>query len=139
MLDGPGSARIFSLLDDAPVAVARDADARATVADVDTSAPAACPICRAAMLRAPSLGTTVVIDTCIDHGTWFDHGELVLVANAVAAQRGVPLASTTTDPGETSPPSSTWGPVGEVGSAIGQMAGSAVLEGVVSLIAGIFG
>jgi Zn-finger nucleic acid-binding protein len=114
---------------------ARDADAGATITEVDTNAPAACPVCGATMLRAPSPGTPVVIDVCAEHGTWFDHGELVLVVRALATQRGVaPPAAAADD----AAPSSSADPIEQVGGAVGEVIGGAFLEGVFQLVACIF-
>jgi hypothetical protein len=69
------------------LATADAAAARATHA-VDTShAGLACPDCRAALRRMVIPGSTVEVDRCDDHGTWFDRAELRHAAEAVARTR----------------------------------------------------
>src|SRR5262249_40668894 len=46
--------------------------------------PLACPECRAPLARGTLPGTSLELDACASHGTWFDRGELRVVALAYA-------------------------------------------------------
>lgn len=55
---------------------------------VDMSRPfLQCPVCYAMMTRLHLGGTTVEVDRCDTHGTWFDRNELRAAAQQVASQR----------------------------------------------------
>ena len=58
-------------------------------ARVDLQGPASCPVCRVHMQRFPA--GAVEVDTCGEHGTWYDAGELLAVRDALIA-RGVSAA-----------------------------------------------
>jgi Zn-finger nucleic acid-binding protein len=89
------------LASDAAHAVARALDENATaIADVaarhaqrgaDVVAAAHCPVCHAAMQRF-HVGS-VDVDTCMEHGTWYDRGELGAVRDALRAGRAASSSS----------------------------------------------
>lgn len=82
-LDGAASRTVVAAVD--PVAMqAADSVARAAEQAVDVNAQAACPQCRNAMERMPIQAAGVVVDTCREHGVWFDRNELQQVVRAVA-------------------------------------------------------
>ncbi|MCU0656500.1 MAG: zf-TFIIB domain-containing protein [Polyangiaceae bacterium] len=62
----------------------------------DTSPPVPCPVCARVMERRKAAPSDVDIDVCAEHGSWFDHGELELIAKALqggpraAAPQGPP-------------------------------------------------
>jgi Zn-finger nucleic acid-binding protein len=62
----------------------------------DTSPLVPCPVCARVMERRKAAPSDVDIDVCAEHGSWFDHGELELIAKALlggpraAAPQGPP-------------------------------------------------
>ncbi|MBK7396553.1 MAG: zf-TFIIB domain-containing protein [Myxococcales bacterium] len=83
-LDGAASRTVVAAVD--PVAMqAADHVARAAEQAVDVNAQAACPQCRHAMEKMPIPAAGVVVDTCREHGVWFDRNELQQVVRAVAS------------------------------------------------------
>ncbi len=71
-------------------------------ADVDTAARTPCPICRQPMPRFSVGG--VDVDNCAAHGSWYDRGELEVVADALAAgASGVAVAAPTPAPAPPAP------------------------------------
>lgn len=61
------------------------------VAPVDEDAPrAACPVCRKPM-KLVITGAAAAMDTCAQHGVWFDAGDLPIVVRAVAKALGKPV------------------------------------------------
>jgi Zn-finger nucleic acid-binding protein len=141
-LDNPASVRAFQLLDAETIDVARHVDADAGAATVDFAREITCPVCRSAMVRSESPLAPVVIDRCLDHGTWLDRSELVTIADAVAKSRGVTLPAMKVAPPEakgSTVPSSGPGIVTDIATTVGQDVGGAVLEGVFALIAGLLG
>lgn len=73
-----------------------DRASRSAQGPVDT-APAnlPCPVCHQPMKRMHVGGTTVEVDRCDDHGTFFDRDELRQAAEQVAARRSQPLPGAT--------------------------------------------
>ena len=62
-----------------------------TRAKVDTAARVPCPSCAREMSKF--LVGPVEVDTCLEHGSWYDRGELVAVRDALRA--GAPTAEVT--------------------------------------------
>jgi Zn-finger nucleic acid-binding protein len=54
---------------------------------VDTNAPVACPVCQTVLQRTRLAHASVDIDYCAHHGSWFDKGELIRIAQAAAVRR----------------------------------------------------
>jgi Zn-finger nucleic acid-binding protein len=76
-----------AVVEGAAQALAQLADVASTKAKerVDTGAGGLlCPACGQALARTVAPGTAVELDMCADHGTWFDAGELRIVALAYA-------------------------------------------------------
>ncbi|HSQ62324.1 MAG TPA: zf-TFIIB domain-containing protein [Polyangiaceae bacterium] len=93
-LDNLGSQRLVNALDQGVLAMGDRAAAVGT-AQTNTSASAACPVCREALARKTFSG--VEIDVCTAHGTWFDRGEMRRVANEVQSARIAAAAGPTHD------------------------------------------
>jgi Zn-finger nucleic acid-binding protein len=71
-----------------PARVAAALDPGAPAAAADTNAPSSCPRCAEPMVRRPAGGDArVIVDTCADHGTWFDAGELRAALAATRTDR----------------------------------------------------
>lgn len=101
-LDGAASRTVVAAVD--PVAMqAADNVARAAEQAVDVNAQAACPQCRNAMEKMPIPAANVVVDTCREHGVWFDRNELQQVVRAVASP-GAPPPPTNAGPPPAPPP-----------------------------------
>ncbi len=62
------------------------------VVPLDEHAPrAACPVCRKAMKLVSTGAAGAAMDTCAQHGVWFDAGDLPIVVRAVAKALGKPV------------------------------------------------
>ncbi len=110
-LDGAASRTVVAAVD--PVAMqAADSVARAAEQAVDVNAQAACPQCRNAMERMPIPAANVVVDTCREHGVWFDRNELQQVVRAVASPGAAPAPPTppASNAGPPAPPPTNAGP-----------------------------
>lgn len=69
-----------------------------------TTALVACPICQQTTRRFQA-ANGIELDECDQHGTWFDRGELEIIATALRAMRQA-TAHPTTAPRSAAPPSS---------------------------------
>ena len=147
-LDNPASVRVFELLDAPTLDVARSADSNAANDAVDDSPSLCCPICSEPMTRAEHRDAPVVVDTCASDGTWLDRGELVRIAEAIAARRGETLVLPAREP-ETTAMATEGSSVGEtslaedIGSSvvgeIGADIGGGLLDAAFSLIGALLG
>ncbi len=54
---------------------------------VDTAQAVGCPVCGQWLARSRVASAGVDIDSCAQHGTWFDCGELAKIAQATAVAR----------------------------------------------------
>jgi Zn-finger nucleic acid-binding protein len=82
-LAGPAADTVKLAVDDAMNHVAALADQHAT-RRMNGEPPARCPVCAASMARF-RVGA-VDVDTCMEHGSWYDRGELALVRDALLAR-----------------------------------------------------
>lgn len=48
-----------------------------------TGAPAHCPVCRKVMQRTTAAAARVELDTCAEHGTWYDRDEILAITAAL--------------------------------------------------------
>ncbi len=84
-----------------------------------TEKPRRCPRCDRAMEKV-QLGQTpgVIVDRCLGHGVWFDHGELGSLVGQLPVTQGSHHEAVTTFMGETigavPSPDKAGGPAGEV-------------------------
>jgi Zn-finger nucleic acid-binding protein len=86
-LDFAATGKVLSSMHGGALELA-DQAARAAQAAVDTSATGlACPVCFQHLSRMHAGGTTVEVDRCDEHGTWFDRNELREAAEQVAGRR----------------------------------------------------
>ncbi len=87
-LDFAATGKVLSSMDGGALELA-DQAARAAQTAVDTSQTGlACPVCFQPLSRLHVGGTTVEVDRCNEHGTWFDRNELRQAAEQVASRRG---------------------------------------------------
>jgi Zn-finger nucleic acid-binding protein len=87
-LDFAATGKVLSSMHDGALELADQAASSAEAA-VDTSATGlACPVCFEHLSRMHVGGTTVEVDRCDEHGTWFDRNELREAAEQVAKRRG---------------------------------------------------
>jgi Zn-finger nucleic acid-binding protein len=94
-LPSTAQAAVARALDPVAQKTAALAGVRGTAA-VDTAARTPCPLCTKAMGRFRVGG--VDVDNCAAHGSWYDRGELEVVADALAAgQGGVPVSPPSLD------------------------------------------
>ncbi|MBK7582185.1 MAG: zf-TFIIB domain-containing protein [Myxococcales bacterium] len=95
-LDGATAARLTQALDGATYTLLEAGAGQAT-APVDPARAIVCPECRAPLTRWTVQSAGVEVDTCGNHGTWFDRHELQRIAQSTAiAQaygRGAPAAT----------------------------------------------
>jgi Zn-finger nucleic acid-binding protein len=54
---------------------------------MELQAGIACPVCSAELTRTTLSSAKVELDTCAQHGTWFDREELLKVSQSHAASR----------------------------------------------------
>jgi Zn-finger nucleic acid-binding protein len=59
----------------------------ATRPAVSASEPLRCPLCADPMQQRHLERTGVTVDVCAKHGTWYDHGELVVLLDQLLEQR----------------------------------------------------
>jgi Zn-finger nucleic acid-binding protein len=83
-LDSAASRTIVEGAAQALVALAEQASQHAVVRVDLRPRNLLCPICRQPLVGGLVPGTTVEVDACAVHGTWFDAGELRVVALAFA-------------------------------------------------------
>jgi Zn-finger nucleic acid-binding protein len=60
--------------------LAEQASAHAMAPLTPGGSPLLCPTCTGPLVRTPIAGTSIEIETCVAHGTWFDANELRLTA-----------------------------------------------------------
>ena len=151
-----GSACARILLERLPheaIATAWRADAGARVA-VNTALAVGCPFCQRPMQRTRAAAAGVEVDTCAQHGTWYDRNEIVGIAEAlrrtrwhapaaaaavgvgVAGVAGAAYAAHAYQPAAQQASSEVAWTVAEVGAEVGA---EVVAEGGVEVAAGALG
>ena len=87
-LDFVSTGKVMSCMHAGALEAAERATQGAQVGVDTTAADLPCPVCHQPMKRMHVGGTTVEVDRCDDHGTFFDCDELRQAAEQVAARRG---------------------------------------------------
>jgi Zn-finger nucleic acid-binding protein len=123
-LDNEGSLRIVKKCDDQVLEMVDRASRHATSRPDVTTADLPCPVCAKAMRRVRAPRTSVDLDVCAEHGTWFDERELRIVMMAFAP-RAAPAVTW-----DTSPPVDP----AEVGVSTGLRTGVVVAEGILGVL-----
>ncbi len=87
-LDFVSTGKVMSCMHAGALEAADRATRGAQLAVDTTASDLPCPVCHRPMKRMHVGGTTVEVDRCDDHGTFFDRDELRQAAEQVAARRG---------------------------------------------------
>lgn len=95
-LDNAAAQRAIATMDEAVVALADQAAARAAL-NVAIGSVVPCPVCEGLMRRTQAPGSGIWIDVCAKHGTWFDRYELGVVLEALRP-KAAPQATTYSGP-----------------------------------------
>jgi Zn-finger nucleic acid-binding protein len=85
-LDSETSARVRERLDTQTIQVGEIAAGLAEVPFPPHQASPPCPICRVPMQTWTVASTDVEVDSCNEHGTWFDRGELQTLIRELMAR-----------------------------------------------------
>jgi len=89
-LDFRATGKVLSSMHAGALELADQAASSARAAVDTTTAGLACPVCLKALSRMHVGGTSVEVDRCNDHGTWFDRNELRQAAEQVASRQSAP-------------------------------------------------
>jgi Zn-finger nucleic acid-binding protein len=79
--------RVSSTLDPASIQVGEVASELAEIPFPPHASSPPCPTCRTPMRTAIMTGTDVEVDSCSDHGTWLDRGELQTLIRELMARQ----------------------------------------------------
>lgn len=105
-LDNQGTSRIIAALHTDAVRIAKEA-AQAAFASAPTEQIINCPICASPMERISAGETSVIVDRCAQHGTWFDRHELFMASNLAEQQRQASGVVSTPTPSAPAPSAAT--------------------------------
>jgi Zn-finger nucleic acid-binding protein len=101
-LNNDGTSRVIAALHTDAVRVAKEV-AQAALAAAPTERMIACPVCAAPLERTHAGETSVIVDKCKLHGTWFDRNELIQASNLAEQHRKSPRVAPADPPESPSP------------------------------------